>query len=250
MKQFVLTLKSLRHRQIGLITLLFLVVVAAWLGAALAKRAGGAAETRLSVLALNEVMMLAIYVLPIIAAIVASRVVTTARDGGMDSKLRAIGVSPIRQFGANLAVTIVVTVLVAGFVLALALLASSMFGFSTPSNVVPIALSALLALVGDAIAVSAVHTWAATRFMQQGVTLGLAVVAAIGTSALPFAGFNYFSWILPWGLVSAANPVVGSTGGVVQISAAPLPAGIIAVIISLVWAAVFMLAIKIRKVEQ
>lgn len=250
MKQFVLTLKSLRHRQIVLITLLFLVVVGAWLGAALAKRAGGAAEARLSVLALNEVMMLAIYVLPIIAAIVASRVVTTARDGGMDVKLRVIGVSPIRQFGASLAVTIVVTILVACFVLALALAASTMFGFTQPNDMVLIGLSALLALVADAIAVSAVHTWAATRFMQQGVTLGLAVVAAIGTSALPFAGFNHFSWILPWGLVSAANPVVGSTGGIVQISPTPLPAGVIAVIVGLTWAGVFMLAIKIKKVEQ
>lgn len=250
MKQFVLTLKSLRHRQIALITLLFLVVVGAWLAAALVKRAGGAAETRLSVLALNEVMMLAIYVLPIISAIVASRVVTTARDGGMDAKLRAIGITPLRQFSTNLAVTIAVTILVAGFVLVLAVVVSSTFRFSTPDNMAVIVLSALLALVGDAIAVSAVHTWAATRFTQQGVTLGLAVVAAIGTSALPFAGLNHFSWMLPWGLVSAANPVVGSTGGVIHVSSAALSAGVIAVIIGIVWAGIFTLAIKIRKAEQ
>lgn len=250
MKQLVLTLKSLRHRQILLITVLFLVAVGAWSGAAFAKRASGAPQIRLSVLALNEVMMLAIYVLPIIAAIIASRVVTTARDGGMDAKLRAIGISPVRQFGANLTVTTIVTVLVAVFLLVLALVASNVFGFSEPRDMTIISLSAFLALVGDAIAVSAVHTWAATRFMQQGVTLGLAVVAAIGTSALPFAGLNHFSWIFPWGLVSAANPVVGSTFGMVNISSAPLTSAVIAIITGIVWMGVFMFLAKLRKVEQ
>ncbi len=250
MKQFILTLKSLRHRQILLITLLFIAVVGLWLGAALAKRARGPKEIHLYLLALNEVMMLAIYVLPIIAAIVASRVVTTSRDGGMDTKLRSMGISASRQFGANLVVTIMITTLVAVFILALALVSSLIYGFNRPNNITIISLSALLALVGDAIAVSAIHTWAATQFSQQGVTLGMAVVAAIGTSALPFAGLNYLSWILPWGIVSAANPVLGSTGGVVTISTEALLFGVVAVIVGIFWSSVCMFLIKIRKVEQ
>lgn len=47
MKQFILTLKSLRHRQILLITLLFIAVVGLWLGAALAKRARGTRDSPL-----------------------------------------------------------------------------------------------------------------------------------------------------------------------------------------------------------
>lgn len=225
-----------------------------WLAGATALRSRRPVGSRLSVLSLNEVLNLGALLLPIIAAILASRLVTVDTEARMGQMFTALGQRPDNRFFAKLAVG---SVSVAGGQLLMVLftaLASRAFGLQVTAGYRSGVLPALIVLTAASIAAMATQLMLATCAAKQAVGLGVAVVAAIACSALPFAQLAAIGWVLPWGITGAASPIdtlaSQHSAGDAVLAANPLTNALVAVLVAALWVAVSRFVIVWKENHQ
>lgn len=208
MKRFwIIASRPLKRRRLFSIWLLLTGFTSLWLAIIEMMRAHGNPQARLTALALNEVIMLAALTLPISSALFATRIVHTHSDNHMSEKWEILGYSPRQQFLLNSLITTVLTALLALVNLGTALGFAKFFQLRSETHLSTIAVLVLLALIAGSFSNSFFQTMLATRFEQQGVTICISSVSALLTSALPFFGLKWLSWLTPWSITNAANPI-------------------------------------------
>lgn len=239
MKSLGLEIRKLRRKHYWLMVFCALAFQVLWLGAALGRRATGPAGTRLLALGINDAFNLAVLMLPIVAAVLASRLVTIDVEGGMDQMFSALGQGEAGRFFAKLVLGgSTMAVMEVGIVAFATVVGDGLGLHPTPgsSGALPVA---SVVLVAASFAAVAVQLSLARLFEKQGVGLGVATVFAIAASGLGFMGMQRWGWLVPWGIGAAGNPIdqVASqhrTGDVTLVESSTFNA-VMAVTMALVW---------------
>lgn len=200
-------LRKLRRKHFWLMAGGASAVEALWLGAALMRRAVGPVESRMTVLVLNEMLNLAALLLPLVAALLASRLVTVDTEGRMDQAFAAVGQRETSRFRGKLAIGAATVAVMQLALLALVIACGTAAGLRTTPQLGLAAALSIVALVGASIACMAVQLMLARVFDKQGIGLGIGTVAAIALSGLGFLGKQAIGWLLPWGVAVAASPI-------------------------------------------
>ena len=178
-----------------------------WLAAMVLKRSTGVVEARLMVLSLAEPLYLGLLLMPIVAALLASRLVTLDTEERMDQLLTTFKQRAATRFTAKLVVGS--ASIAAGESLFIGLLASAGpgLGLRSDAGYQEALWPGLVVLLAASVATVAVQLALAGWLEKQAVGLGLAGVVGDCCSVLPFIKLAPLGWVLPWGLPAAANPV-------------------------------------------
>ena len=109
----------------------------------------------------------------------------------------------------------------------------------------------LVVLLAASVATMAVQLALATCLEKQAIGLGVAVVAGIVSSALPFMYLAPLGWALPWGLPAAANPVstrlLGQTGMETALVTHPWVNALGAVLAATAWVCISRFIVKYKE---
>lgn len=181
-------------------------IVLLWFALLTLHRAHGPEESRLAVFAVNEAVNLSGILIPIVAALLASRIITIDTEQGMGDTLTAFGQPARRRWLTKLQLVLGCVVLIEGLMLGVAETGRAWGLVTSPAHDSALLPTALVLFAGTIATVSA-QLALATIFDKQGIGLACAVIGGIAASSLPFLGAEYLGWLLPWGLLVAANPV-------------------------------------------
>lgn len=198
--------RKLRRKHFWLMAAAAAGVELLWLAASLAQRAAGSGP-RMLALSLNEVLALAALVMPIAAALLASRLVTADTEGRMDETWSALGQPQGTRFAAKTIVLATTLTLLQLVILAFVALVGPAAGLRITPGYRAALLPAALVLAASVLAATAAQLALSTRVPKQAVATGIAAVATIACTGLPYAGIQAAGWLLPWGLIGAAQPI-------------------------------------------
>lgn len=233
-----LELMKWRGRHIPLISSILMLALLAWAGMAIAKlqlssttpAAGKVAESTV-----QTGTQLISLLLPVLVAIIASRVASIEHEDGMIQFLRSLGRSP-RQ------TTITKTLMVWGLVsvvLAIFWGLVCMIGgaFGAAPNLGHL-LSVFVAMVVAAGALSAVHLALGMAFENQWITLSVGIVGGLSGSASMLMSSSVAA-LTPWTLVGGASPVrLTMVDGHAQYSqVSPMLSLVIGLVAAVLWCA-------------
>lgn len=203
-----LELRKLRRKRLWLMAGAGGLLQIMWLAGALAKRAGAATpEARLAGLALNEALGLAALVTPVLAALLASRLVTVDTEEGMGQVLTALGQRATTRWWAKLVIGSTAAGLTELILVGVVAVAAPGVGLRVTEGFSASLGPATAVILCASVCAMAVQLALCTCIERQAIPLGLATLATLVASALPYLHLEAVSWLLPWGLIGAASPI-------------------------------------------
>lgn len=218
----------------------------AWVAAATGQRAGGAAEQRLLGLSLNESMSMCALVMPLVAALLASRLATVDTEERMGRLLTALGQRGTARFDAKLVLGSFVVALGQASLLAFVALAGPGMGLRATAAYRDSLWPTLAVMLAASIAATAVQLALATCVDKQAVGLAAGTLAGVLCSGLPSVHLEALGWLFPWGVAVAGNPFssLASFRAHAPVTVAhPWAGALFAVIAAAVWVVAARLAV-------
>lgn len=249
-----LEVRKLRRRRYWLMASASAAILVLWSGALMNARAhNGAPVTRITALALNEAINLLAMLMPVVTAILASRLVSVDSEERMGQLMTSLGQRPTARFWGKLLVLTVTVVTVQMAVAIMPVALGPSIGLTGTASLHSALAPALVVSTSSAVAVGAFQLALSTCVSRQSVALGAAAVGGLVCSGLPFMNMEPLGWPLPWGLATAANPfdVLASRTSAQQVGdmtliAHPWAAAAATVLVAAVWTVACRLAI-VRK---
>jgi hypothetical protein avisC_12452 len=202
-----LELGKLRRKRYWLIAASATAVCLAWSSLLIIHRASGPAEARHATLALNEFIQIIAFLMPIITAVLASRIVTVDTEERMGQLMTALGQSPLTRYRGKLVIVILTILCMEASIFALLSVLAGSIGLTVTDSYWRTLPPALVVVACSTLAISAVQLTLSTCFDKQGIGLGVAAIGGLIAESLPYAYLGKFSWLLPWGIVPAATPI-------------------------------------------
>lgn len=222
----------------------------AWLAAAAAKRAGGPVEMRLMALTLNEALAMCALALPIIAALLASRLATIDTEERMGQMLTALGQREGTRFGAKLTLGSLSVMLGQLALVAFTAVAGPGMGLETTADYREAIWPLVVVMASASVAAVAVQLTLATCVEKQAVGLGVGALAGLVCSGLAPAHLEALGWVLPWGVPAAASPIASVTAirsGTHFTVDHPWVNALLAVVVAVIWSLLARLAIAYKE---
>ncbi|MDU0348485.1 ABC transporter permease [Actinomyces sp. MRS3W] len=239
-------LRKLKRRRYWLMAAGAAGLELAWIASASGMRATGAPQLRLLGFTLNEAMSLVGMLVPLVAALLASRLATVDTEERMGSLLTALGQPGRARFGAKLTVGSFALVLGQLSVLAFVALVAPSMGMRTTAAYQDAVGPAIVVVVAASVAAMAVQLALATCIEKQAIGLAVGAIAGFVCSGLPSAQLEALGWLLPWGIATAASPIsrlaTFQTGVPVTV-AQPWAGALFAVVAAVIWTTAAALAI-------
>lgn len=202
-----LELGKLRRKRYWLIAASATAVCLAWCSMLITHRASGPVAARHATLALDEFIQIIAFLMPIITALLASRIVTVDTEERMGQLMTALGQSPLTRYRGKLVIVILTVLCMETALFALVSVLAGPIGLTITDSYWRTLPPALVVVACSTLAISAVQLTLSTRFDKQGVSLGVAAIGGLIAESLPYAYLGKFSWLLPWGIVPAATPI-------------------------------------------
>ena len=202
-----LELGKLRRKRYWLIAASATVVCLVWSGMLITHRASGPVAARHATLALDEIIRIIAFLMPLITAILASRVATVDTEGRMGQLMTALGQSPLTRYRGKLVIVTLTVLCMEMSLFALLTVLSGQIGLTVTDSYWSTLPPALVVVACSTPAISAVQLTLSTYFDKQGIGLGAAAIGGLIAESLPYAYLEKFSWLLPWGIVPAATPI-------------------------------------------
>lgn len=202
-----LELGKLRRKRYWLIAASATAVCLAWCSMLITHRASGPVVARHATLALDEFIQIIAFLMPLITAILASRIVTVDTEGRMGQLLTALGQSPLSRYRGKLVIVILTVLSMETALFVLVSVLAGPIGLTVTDSYWRTLPPALAVVACSTLAISAVQLTLSTYFDKQGISLGAAAIGGLIAESLPYAYLGKFSWLLPWGIVPAATPI-------------------------------------------
>ena len=202
-----LELGKLRRKRYWLIAASATAVCLVWSGMLITHRASGPVGARHATLALDEFIQIIAFLMPLITAILASRIVTVDTEERMGQLMTALGQSPLTRYRGKLVVVILTVLCIEMTLFTLVTVLAGPIGLTVTDSYWSTLPPALAVAACSTLAISAVQLTLSTCFDKQGVSLGAAAIGGLIAESLPYAYLGKFSWLLPWGIVPAATPI-------------------------------------------
>lgn len=202
-----LELGKLRRKRYWLIVTSATALCLAWTSMLVASRASGPAAARNATLALDEFIQIIAFLMPIITAVLASRIVTVDTEERMGQLMTALGQSPLTRYRGKLVVVILTVLCMEGTIFMLLTVLAGPIGLTVTDSYSRTLPPALVVVVCSTLAISAIQLTMSTCFDKQAIGLGAAAIGGFIAESLPYAYLGKFSWLLPWGIVPAATPI-------------------------------------------
>ena len=202
-----LELGKLRRKRYWLIAASATAVCLAWCSMLITHRASGPVAARHATLALDEFIQIIAFLMPIITAVLASRIVTVDTEERMGQLMTALGQSALTRYRGKLVIVILTVLCVETALFTLVTVLAGPIGLTVTDSYWRTLPPALVVVACSTLAISAVQLTLSTRFDKQGIGLGVAAIGGLIAESLPYAYLGKFSWLLPWGIVPAATPI-------------------------------------------
>ena len=202
-----LELGKLRRKRYWLIAASATAVCLVWSGMLITYRASGPVAARHATLALDEVIRIIAFLMPLITAILASRIVTVDTEERMGQLMTALGQSPLARYRGKLVIVTLTVLCMETTLFALLTVLAAPIGLTVTDSYWRTLPPALAVVACSTLAISAVQLTLSTYFDKQGIGLGAAAIGGLIAESLPYAYLGKFSWLLPWGIVPAATPI-------------------------------------------
>ena len=202
-----LELGKLRRKRYWLIAASATAVCLAWCSMLITHRASGPVAARHATLALDEIIRIIAFLMPLITAILASRVATVDTEGRMGQLMTALGQSPLTRYRGKLVIVTLTVLCMEMSLFALLTVLSGQIGLTVTDSYWRTLPPALAVVACSTPAISAVQLTLSTYVDKQGIGLGAAAIGGLIAESLPYAYLGKFSWLLPWGIVPAATPI-------------------------------------------
>ena len=203
----VLELGKLRRKRYWLIAASATAVCLVWSSMLITHRASGPVAARHATLALDEIIRIIAFLMPLITAILASRVATVDTEGRMGQLMTALGQSPLTRYRGKLVIVTLTVLCMEMSLFALVTVLSGQMELTVTDSYWSTLPPALVVVACSTPAISAVQLTLSTYFDKQGIGLGAAAIGGLIAESLPYAYLEKFSWLLPWGIVPAATPI-------------------------------------------
>lgn len=202
-----LELGKLRRKRYWLIAASATTVCLAWSSMLITHRASGPVAARNATLGLDEFIQIIAFLMPLITAILASRIVTVDTEERMGQLMTALGQSPLTRYRGKLVVVILTVLCIEASIFVLFTVLAGPIGLTVTDSYWRTLPPALAVVACSTLAISAVQLTLSTCFDKQGISLGAAAIGGLIAESLPYAYLGKFSWLLPWGIVPAATPI-------------------------------------------
>lgn len=202
-----LELGKLRRKRYWLIAASATAVCLAWCSMLITHRASGPVAARHATLALDEFIQIIAFLMPIITAVLASRIVTVDTEERMGQLMTALGQSALTRYRGKLVIVILTVLCMETALFALVSVLAGPIGLTITDSYWRTLPPALVVVACSTLAISAVQLTLSTCFDKQGIGLGVAAIGGLIAESLPYAYLGKFSWLLPWGIVPAATPI-------------------------------------------
>ncbi len=242
MTTLVLELRKLRRTRFWLMAAGAGAFQVTWLLGAAVMRSTGTPESRLAGLSLIELVSMAALVSPLVAALLASRLVTVDTEERMGQLMTALGQRASARWWGKVVVGSAAVVLIQLVDAAVLGLVAPELGLRLSPGYETGLLPTAVVLTCAAIGVVALQVTLSTVVDRQAISLVVASLATLACSSLPYLGLGGLGWFLPWGLVGAASPVdvVASrdsvaAGGDIALAASPWTRVLLAAAVTAVW---------------
>ena len=202
-----LELGKLRRKRYWLIAASATAVCLAWCSMLITHRASGPVAARHATLALDEFIQIIAFLMPIITAVLASRIVTVDTEERMGQLMTALGQSALTRYRGKLVIVILTVLCMETALFTLVTVLAGPIGLTVTDSYWRTLPPALVVVACSTLAISAVQLTLSTCVDKQGIGLGVAAVGGLIAESLPYAYLGKFSWLLPWGIVPAATPI-------------------------------------------
>ena len=202
-----LELGKLRRKRYWLIAASATAVCLAWCSMLITHRASGPVAARHATLALDEFIQIIAFLMPIITAVLASRIVTVDTEERMGQLMTALGQSPLTRYRGKLVIVTLTVLSMEMSLFALLTVLSGQIGLTATGSYWHTLPPALVVVACSTLAISSVQLTLSTYFDKQGISLGAAAIGGLIAESLPYAYLGKFSWLLPWGIVPAATQI-------------------------------------------
>lgn len=202
-----LELGKLRRKRYWLIAASATAVCLVWSSMLITHRASGPIAARHATLALDEIIRIIAFLMPIITAVLASRIATVDTEGRMGQLMTALGQSPLTRYRGKLVIVTLTVLCMEMSLFALLTVLSGQIELTVTDSYWSTLPPALVVVACSTPAISTVQLTLSTYFDKQGIGLGAAAIGGLIAESLPYAYLEKFSWLLPWGIVPAATPI-------------------------------------------
>ena len=207
LKALRLEVGKLRRKHYWLIAASTAGVCLGWCAMLMTLRASGSAQVRSAALQLSEFAQLMAFLMPIVTAVLASRIVSVDAEERMGQLMTALGQSALTRYRGKLVIVILTVLCMETALFTLVTVLAGPIGLTVTDSYWRTLPPALLVAVCSTLAISAVQLTLSTCFDKQAVGLGTAAIGGFIAESLPYAYLGKFSWLLPWGIVPAATPI-------------------------------------------
>ncbi|MBW3069072.1 MULTISPECIES: ABC transporter permease [unclassified Actinomyces] len=249
MTAIVMESRKLRRRHFWLMAAALGGLVVLWSAGLLSARATGVEQMRLLSLGLADSINMTSMLLPLIAALLASRLATVDSEERMDQLLTALGQTERSRFGGKLILGSCAAAVGQLAMLGLIALAGPGMGLRTTPTDRELVWSIAVVMVAACVAAMAAQLILAIYVSKQAVGLGVGAVASLLCSALPFMHLGAVDWLFPWGIAGAAAPLsqASQQAGTVILVEHPWLNALWAVLSAAVWSALAGFVINYRE---
>lgn len=170
-------------------------------------RVGKTDGANLLVLSLNDLFLMCVMVVPLVAALLASRLTMTDTEERMGQLLTALGQREGTRFAAKLVVGSFTVALGQVAIVAFTSLIGPGMGLRVTAAYQDMFWPSLIIILAASVAVMAVQLVLAICFEKQAIGLCVGALGGFVCSGLSFVHLEAFGWLLPWGFAAAATPV-------------------------------------------
>ena len=170
-------------------------------------RVGKTDGANLLVLSLNDLFLMCVMVVPLVAALLASRLTMTDTEERMGQLLTALGQREGTRFAAKLVVGSFTVALGQVAIVAFTSLIGPGMGLRVTAAYQDTFWPSLIIILAASVAVMAVQLVLAICFEKQAIGLCVGALGGFVCSGLSFVHLEAFGWLLPWGIAAAATPV-------------------------------------------
>ena len=161
--------------------------------------------------ALAESVDMFVMLMGLVAGLVAVQIVGVDREGRMGQWLSARGHSPLQRFLHKIVLADVMVVVYHLALLGLVFAVAGPLGMESSPVVGRLVGPIALATVCGCLAVTPVQLALAQNLERPSTSVVIGIIAGMVSMALPFMNAKGVGWLLPWGLLTAANPVMPLT---------------------------------------
>lgn len=203
----ILELGKLRRRHYWLLAASASALCLVWSSMRVASRVTGPAKAHDTTLALDELLQVITVLMPVVTALLASRIVTADTEERMGQLMTALGQRPLTRYRGKLVIVFLTASAMETAVLVLLAAAAAPLGLTVTTSYWRALPPALVVMACSALAVASVQLMLSMCFDRQAIGLGTAAVGGLIAGSLPHAYLGSFTWLLPWGIIPSATPI-------------------------------------------